>query len=336
MNKKMNSCLVAMILLSSGACAETKSVMVQVRDGESGKPMPNVAVECVFVNEGSPWDRVKGPAEQKKLVARADADGCCRFQGESDCGEVWANLGEEIPGYYKPLRSTWGKLDGEGVWTNGCLLLKVDLQRVGNPIPLWVKKIGNDLADNFFKDREKLQFDLLMGEWLPPLGTGAVADIEFVHNPRENLGPVVIDHISAEARRESMTTRFPGKGNGICKVDYPHTACLQIRTAPEDGYVPEVVAVDEYGTDGHNLDWRRSYDMNRCYAFRIRTVYDEQGRIVSACYGKIYGDIHFLHSEDRASVTMFYYLNPTPLDRNLEWNHENLFSYPGYLSGYLP
>jgi hypothetical protein len=44
--------------------------------------------------------------------------------------------------------------------------------------------------------------------------------------------------------------------------------------------------------------------------FWVRTVKDHEGNIVSAHYGKIYGDF----------MQFTYYLNPTPNDRNIEFD----------------
>ena len=76
-------------------------------------------------------------------------------------------------------------------------------------------------------------------------------------------------------------------------------------------------------------NWECQYfddtDENRCYTFRIRSRYDERGNLAEARYGKIYGDFKFEGHLDRGiiSVRFLYYLNPTPLDRNLEWDRKN-------------
>jgi len=59
-------------------------------------------------------------------------------------------------------------------------------------------------------------------------------------------------------------------------------------------------------------------DPNRNYFFRVRTAKDHEGNIVSAHYGKIYGDF----------MQFTYYLNPTP-------NDETLSSTPAELLGGL-
>ena len=56
----------------------------------------------------------------------------------------------------------------------------------------------------------------------------------------------------------------------------------------------------------------------RGYFFRVRTA-EENGRIISANYGKITGDIGIDPRDAKnCTVTFTYYLNPTSLDRNME------------------
>ena len=60
--------------------------------------------------------------------------------------------------------------------------------------------------------------------------------------------------------------------------------------------------------------------------FRTRGITDEKGNLKSAHYGKIYGPLkHGINSNDRegAGVIITYYFNPTPNDRNLEFDGTN-------------
>ena len=54
-------------------------------------------------------------------------------------------------------------------------------------------------------------------------------------------------------------------------------------------------------------------------AFRVQTVLDDKGNIVSARYGKIYGPIEFGVGKEH-NVRFTYYLNPTDNDRSLEYD----------------
>ena len=58
---------------------------------------------------------------------------------------------------------------------------------------------------------------------------------------------------------------------------------------------------------------------------RIRSRYDESGKLAEAYYGKIYGDFDFDYNEDLGltKVRFLYYLNLTSLDKNLEWGRKN-------------
>ena len=65
-------------------------------------------------------------------------------------------------------------------------------------------------------------------------------------------------------------------------------------------------------------------DDDCCYCFRVRSRYDGRGNLIEAYYGKIYGDFRFRGTDKGFHGANFlYYLNPTSLDRNLEWDMKN-------------
>ena len=64
-----------------------------------------------------------------------------------------------------------------------------------------------------------------------------------------------------------------------------------------------------------------------CYCFRIRSEFDESGKLKSCLYGKVYDGFWFdyVMKKDRsiidiARLKFTYYLNKTPLERNLEYD----------------
>lgn len=61
--------------------------------------------------------------------------------------------------------------------------------------------------------------------------------------------------------------------------------------------------------------------------FRGRAEMDPQGKIVNARYGKIYGPFKFAQGPKKL-VDFTYYFNPTPNDRNLEFDGEHNLSAP--------
>ena len=167
----------------------------------------------------------------------------------------------------------------------------------------------------------ELAYDFVKGAFLPPVGNGEIADIRFVFNEtvhgwKKYKG---YDGVAMmKLYKMDVSIMMPGEGNGLVEFRPDQNAGIKLRTAPAEGYAHSVSRWFGWfgGGDGDKTDC----DGNRCYAFRIRTVYDESGKIKSAYYGKIYGDFNL---SKREGVSFLYYLNPTPLDRNLEWDRKN-------------
>lgn len=185
----------------------------------------------------------------------------------------------------------------------------------------------------------RFALDLLAGAWLPPFGTGLVADVEFTRHPREDRGVGVNGAGRRNASyRDAVTVRFPRAGDGLVESRPEAGRRLRVRTAPEDGYRPEWRCWR--GVDGR-LKEESNRDENRCFCFRVRTRRDGEGRIVEAYYGKVYGDITFLYQfrprlVPVSNILMTYYLNPTPLDRNLEWDRKTNLCLDRFASEGLP
>ena len=305
---------------------------VFVVDDKTGKALKNISVMGVFdVNSG--WFAVKGSDGPNFDRAVTDVNGRCRLRGRTNCGNVGCWVEKPPSGFY-PCPQGWGRRFSEknllGIWQPDNLVATIRLQRVERPIPLFIKRVtkaerGGFTTDIFPKGEDTLRYDLLMGDWLAPVGTGRVADVTFTRHPREDLGEGVNGaDVRGPSYRDSMTVRFPGEGNGLVELHPQPSYRLRIRTAPEDGYRSEYLC---WRGTNRKLEDDSNYDENRCFCFRIRTRRDDRGRIVGAYYGKIYGDITFVYQfrpefVPVASVCMSYYLNPTPLDRNLEWDRK--------------
>ena len=88
-----------------------------------------------------------------------------------------------------------------------------------------------------------------------------------------------------------------------------------------------------------NMKYKNGNDKDKCLCFRIRTLKDERGQIKSSYYGKIYGDINIQlgYAYSIGGFGFLYYLNPTPNDRNLEWDMKNnLCPNPGKIGQFQP
>lgn len=337
----MRTILGVLVLFALAGCvvADTAKLGVLVLDDASGEPMEGVKVRGGFTIRAG-WSVVKGPPLPNECFKSTDKNGRCVVEGETNIGQAGAAVVEVPDGYYRPQFGEGCDFKHKnlfGVWQPDNLVITLRVQRVEHPIPLFVKKVGEyghdeSSEDLFTKADGVLRFDLMKGEWLPPIGRGEVADVEFRRLPREDFGEDFNGAgVKGRSYKDSMSVRFLGADNGLVEVAASWSSKLKIRNAPLDGYTSDYLC---WNGPGKALKWGESYDKSRCFCFRIRTRRNERGEIVGAYYGKIYGDIRLLATVSPyvpvASVKFAYYLNPKSLDRNLEWNKQNLCDDPFY------
>jgi hypothetical protein len=150
---------------------------------------------------------------------------------------------------------------------------------------------------------------MLTGDFVAPFGRGVARDMIF-H----------VEALTAVTQKEQrrLIVSFPKAEDGVLPfrpTEYLNGSVLRSPyNAPETGYLanwtvtrhqPETSASGNYDPQEHG------------YFFRVRTVVDSSGKLISANYGKIYGDF----------MNFTYYLNPTPNDRNIEFDPKrNLFT----------
>ena len=333
--------LVVSICLQS-AIADIAKISVLVQNDETGMPVKGVNLVASFGMDNG-WSAWKGGAEPNVEYIVTDKFGRGSAIGRTNTGHAGCHVQFPPPdGYYLPFCGGGYEFKNKnllGVWQPDDLVVTIRLQRVERPVPLFVKDVNGRGAELFSKGDGRLLFDFVKGDWLPPVGSGEVADAEFIRLPRENLGEGVnFIGVKSPSYRDSMDVVFLGKGNGIVEMPVRQEDMLRVRTAPEGGYTSLYRCWS--GIDG-SLRSMGNYDRNRCFCFRIRTRMDGDGNVTEAYYGKIYGDIRFRCSMDPsfvpvASVSMRYYLNPVSLDRNLEWNMHNLCPKPDMKYGPEP
>jgi hypothetical protein len=182
-----------------------------------------------------------------------------------------------------------------------------------------------------------ISYDLLKGDWLPPYGKGEVADVEFRSTVK----------ITDKERKFRYATRrvedvlfydlgtvisMCSKEDALSTFEIEKNAGIKIRKAQENLVSSEIVnnrGMRKIINPKFRNEWHCEYYSNfkesNCYQFRIRSKYDEKGDLKEAYYGKIYGDFE-IEGDDKKGLTrisFLYYLNPNPLDRNLEWDMKN-------------
>jgi hypothetical protein len=171
------------------------------------------------------------------------------------------------------------------------------LKKVGKPVPMYAKSVN--LGVPIFD--EATGFDLAAGDWIAPYGKGTSTDILFTGELVKEGG----------ASNYKLRITFPNPGDGIQEFRVPEvergSTFRSPHEAPLEGYESAWIQTDNR-MSGRPPETNR--DPNRNFFLRVRTVMDERGRIKSALYGKIYGDF----------MQFRYYLNPSPNDRNLEFD----------------
>lgn len=208
----------------------------------------------------------------------------------------------------------------------------VILKKIGNPIPMMVRLgLGNTDRINYApKLNEQVGYDLEVGDWVKPDGKGEVSDIWilFKSNFRD------FDNYRTEA-----IVRFANPDDGLIPIDSligSESLFKYPRTAPLDGYAVKSVKLTNQAKELPQHDQKEPVG----YFLRIRTIMKKDaGEIVSARYGRIVNEsgkvsnqnpfklISYMWKNRKIDSTpgfqLSYYLNPTPNDRNLEYDQKN-------------
>jgi len=281
----------ASCLFALRACADTVNVPVQAVD-QDGQPVAKALVESDSRDKKLSDENGKAFLEVKK---RAFYN---RFYAEKEGYYPTATDGE-----HSPLAKDF----------NPSKLIKIQLKKIKNPIPMFAKDLRHV---GFGKVQvpvvnEEVGYDLMAGDWVAPHGKGKVADFIFRHQGVTRWsGPKYYK----EEYEQIITISFPNNHDGI----------IAWEGASEAGrtYGSELVSGYEAPKEGYQETWvqrtwkekggyhQTTSNMDRNFYFRVRTKVDENGNIISAHYGKIYGDF----------MSFIYYLNPTPNDRNIEFD----------------
>ena len=177
------------------------------------------------------------------------------------------------------------------------------LRKYGNPIPMYAKR----QEMKFPKLDESVGFDMMAGDWVTPYGKGFHTDMLFkAHREIKNDREYTAD----------LTITFPKNGDGIIVAPSESVDGSEFktsRTASTNGYQPELV-----------LNFSNSKHPESVFGhfIRVRTELDQNGNVKSALYGKIPGDFRFYAGTiaPTSGMGFDYYLNPTPNDRNVEFN----------------
>ncbi len=279
---------------------------------ESGKPISAAHASIMFNQDAVSLGK---NIELKEIT---DDNGNFTGEGYSEYGlpvfrqllskDGYYNSGVMLPNFANPVDGKWQPWNG--VYTT-------IMRRIGNPIPLYARRIEVQIPSN----TQPCGFDLLEADWVAPFGKGKISD--FV---------VTITNLQYRNSNDfdvAAKVSFSNADDGIQEIQLPKEFTNSVfkwpRLAPENGYQSKF--------DAHHL-WLNlptgsgklieTSNESQAYFFRVRTSI-QNGKILSALYGKIQGGIFIGVNDAKACAIGFsYYLNPTSLDRNLEFR-SNLF-----------
>lgn len=268
---------------------------------QDGKEVADAEVEVLF-----PFNGRRG----NTLSGKTDAHGLFLVEDKTT-GEPSFIVMKK--GYYRTT-STFGVFKigtrclQNGRWIPWDPKFEVTLKEIRKPVPMIVKRVESKLP----KFDVPVGFDFKAGDWVAPYGKGIIADMILTYS---------------EIEREDSWSKYD------FKVEFP---------APAGGaYIKKKDTYSELGSSHEATEEAYSSCLSFVYertdskiiqdikiapedylVFRSRTETDEKGALKTAHYGKIYGPFKFADGRDR-EVVFYYYFNPTPNDRNLEFDGKN-------------
>lgn len=284
-------CLALMLFVASCVFAQTSptnyewKVTIKVND-ENGSPVAGATAGVGYYANSMP----------ASIDGKTDADGV--FTATHSARTDLAQLGFYVDkaGYYSirmgyPLEPPYDPLK----WNPTKTLV---LKKIGKPIAMYARLIDEKPPTL----GQPIGYDLMAGDWVCAGHKGVNADIIFEQD---------YTNISSSEYYSKIIVSFPKVGDGIQIYALPDSEkgsdLRSPHEAPLNGYISQLTR-ETSALRGQSSKFE--FDLNRIYLFRVRTALDSKGNVVSARYGKIYGDF----------MQFRYYFNPTPNDRNIEFD----------------
>jgi hypothetical protein len=213
--------------------------------------------------------------------------------------------------------------NANGKWLPLNALIRLQLHKVGQPVPMVVKQVGEELPVL----GRPVGYDLLKSDWVKPYGHGENSDFIF-EAKRWSHG---IDNVNGWLR---LTVSNPGEGLVPVRLFWRDDHSLRLAArAPSDGYKPKWWWQVGEGETPPGEGWlpETNMDQDANYYLRVRTHPGTNGEPEGGMYGKIYRGISLGLWTYRTNVTVNfeYYLNPDGT-RNTEFDtRSNLCPNPG-------
>ena len=296
----MSACLMVVSALS----AENVSVTYKVVD-ENGVPIEGALVETIVEKEGSLL-RWYGSPKYDRYSKTTDTSGVAVCNFRTHDGDFCASIKAE--GFYKEeitarLDTTYNMESKEYCFAEKNKYVQICLRKIVAPIAM---NSCRHKVWRFPSSFGVFGFDFEKGSWVKPWGKGRIADISVYYSQYvtngiwRSEGRIVFNNGGAyKQKKKSSSSGFVSdylaNTNAAYISDFSFSSFCATTNSGEHGAV-RVLNDDEYLT------------------YRTRIDRNEDGEIISAHYGKIYGPIRtvgFLRFEE-------LFFNPTPNDPNIE------------------
>ena len=274
---------------------------------DRGQPVSGATVKASFWNHGQKGHDFEKTTDENGLVALQDT--CV--------GDLNFSVMKE--GHYKTRLRYWffkAYFDcaKDGKWMPWNPVIEIVLKRKVNPVAMYCKTATVLLPD---KDKS-FGFDCIMSDLVEPYGNGKKADFSISYSlvyDKENIW---------NATNHLHITFAPGCGAVLMKSD-AYSQMNTIYSAPESGYINHVGFYLKSLDQAHREE--RTLASDEYIVFKSRTVFDEQGRETNSHFGKIISKGFWYGEKSKdgtgGKLIFSFYLNPTPNDRNLEFDGQN-------------
>ena len=295
MRKIFVTCLIAIYVSVGGVVLGEDKAKITIKTiDEEGKSVVGMPVSVTFY----------AGAKNKGVT---DTNGLFSLEGDAESGEAWYGTRKES--YYESMGGYQFSKPIDGRWQPWNPVITSVVRRIVNPIPMYAKRVETIIPST----NQYCGFDLEIGDWIVPYGKGTTCDLNFYLARRMT---------SSEDYEGTLILTFTNGLEGIEEIQgaVKESAFRSPRFAPESGYQTNYVVC-------HGKDPKKGYygalvgDVKKSHFFRIRSILDERGNLKEALYGKTVGEIEIGGVAAAQVRLMFtYYLNPTPNDRNMEFD----------------
>ena len=306
------------VAISTGDMMASPEAMLTLRlVDDEGLPLTNMTARIGFF-------------EGKQNVGTTDTNGMFSSRGRAISGQATFSVNED--GFYyghgvyrfPKAGQPWSDFVKDDKWLPWDPVVTMVVKKIVDPIPMYARRVETTIPAT----NTSFGYDLMVGDWVKPSGKGTVNDLVF------QLNGYWMDYRNNDS---TLSITFSNPSDGLIPVEYEllygrpaGSALFMPRHAPEQGYISEYrwrkarnQAVGDAQDESVN-----DLKEGRGYIFRVRSVTNDEGVVTNAFYGKISEEFNYGGAGINGGYLVFtYYLNPTPNDRNMEFDpKQNLFT----------